>query len=40
MTQDAHLKLVGETGSSHNMKEHAVECEYIDTVVNGHQLTV
>ena len=40
MTQDAHLKIFHETGSSTNTKQHAVGCEYIHTVVNGRQLTV
>ena len=40
MTQDAHVKIVRETGRSTNKKQHAVSCEYIHTVVNGRQLTV
>jgi len=40
MTQDAHLKIMHETGSSENKKQHAVGCEYIRIEVNGHQLTV
>ena len=39
-TQDAHLIIVRKTGSSTNKKQHAVGCEYIHTVVNGHQLTI
>jgi hypothetical protein len=40
MTKDAHLNIVCKTGSSTNMTQHAVECEYLHTVVNGCQLTV
>jgi len=40
MTQDVHLKIVRNTGSSTNKKQHAVGCEYIHTVVNGRHLTV
>jgi hypothetical protein len=40
MTQDAHLKIICNTGSSTNKKQHAVGCEYLHTMVNGHQLTV
>jgi len=40
MTQDAHLKIVRKTGSSTNNTQHAVGCEYIDSVVNGRRLPV
>jgi len=40
MTEDAHLNIVRKTGSSTNKKQHAVGCGYLDTVVNGRQLTV
>jgi hypothetical protein len=40
MTQHAHLKIVRKTGSSTNMKQHAVGCEYLHTMVNDRQLTV
>jgi len=40
MTRDAHLKIVPKTGSSKNMKLHAVGCEYIHTEANSSQLTV
>jgi len=40
MTQDEHFKIVHKTGSSTNKTQHAVGCEYIQTVVNGHQLTL
>jgi len=40
MTQDAHLKIVRETGSRKNKKQHAVGCEYIHLEVKGSQLTV
>jgi len=40
MTQDAHLRIVHKTGSSTNMTQHAVRCEYIRTGINGRQLTV
>jgi hypothetical protein len=39
-TQDAHLNMVCRTGSRTNKLQHAVECEYINTVVNGRQFTV
>jgi hypothetical protein len=39
MTQDAHLKIVRKTGSSKNMKQHAVGCMYILIMANGGQLT-
>jgi len=39
-TQDAHLDVVRKTGSSTKKKQHAVGCDSIHTVVNGHQLTV
>jgi len=40
MTQDAHLEIVRKSGSSTNKKQHAVECEYVCTLVKGRQLTV
>jgi hypothetical protein len=40
MTQDAHLKIVRKTGSSMNMKQHAVGSEYMYSVLNGRQITV
>jgi len=40
MTQDAHSKIVRKTGSSKNMKQHAIGCEYIHIKVNDGQLTV
>jgi len=40
MTQDAHLKIICKTVSSTYKKQHAVGCEYIDTVVNGRHFTV
>jgi len=40
MTQDAHLNIFRKTGSSKNMKQHAVGCEYIHIEANGSQLTV
>jgi len=40
MTQDVHLKIVCKTGSSTNRNQHAVGCEYIHTVIHGHQSTV
>jgi len=40
MTLDAHLKIICNTGSSTNKKQHAVGGEYIHTVVTGRQLTV
>jgi len=40
ITQDAHLTIVSKTGSSTNMKQCAVGCEYIHTVVNSRQLGV
>jgi len=40
MTQDAHLKIVGKTGSITNRKQHAGACEHIHTVVNGCQFTI
>jgi hypothetical protein len=39
MTQDAHLKIVRKTGSSKNMKQHAVGCKYILIMANGCELT-
>jgi hypothetical protein len=38
MTQDADSKIVHRTGNSKNMKQHAVRCQYIDIMVNSHQL--
>jgi hypothetical protein len=40
MTQDAHLKTVRKTGSSKNMEQHPIGCEYIHIKVNDGQLTV
>jgi hypothetical protein len=40
MTQDAHLKTVGKTGSSKNMEQHPIGCEYIHIKVIDGQLTV
>jgi len=40
ITQDGHLKIIRKTGSSTNMKQHAVGCEYLHTMVNSGQLTV
>jgi hypothetical protein len=40
MTQDTHLKIVRQTGSSKNKKQHAVRCEYIHIEANSGQLTV
>jgi hypothetical protein len=40
ITHDAHIRIVPKTGSSTNMMQQAVGCEYIHTMVNGHQLTV
>jgi hypothetical protein len=40
MTQDVHLKIVRKSGSSKNMKQHAVGCEYILFEANSGQLTV
>jgi len=40
MTQDAQWKIICKTESSTNKKKkYAVECENIQMVVNGHQLT-
>jgi len=39
VTQDVHSKIVPETGSRKNEKQHAGGCEYIDIEVNGRQLT-
>jgi len=38
MTQDAHLMIVGKTGSSKNKKQHVVGCKYIPIVAKGGQL--
>jgi hypothetical protein len=35
MSQDVHLIIVSKTGSSMNVKKHAVAYEYIHNVVNG-----
>jgi hypothetical protein len=40
MTLDAHLNIIIKTDRSTIMKLHAVQCEYIHTMVNGSQLTV
>jgi hypothetical protein len=40
MTEDAHLKIIRETGSGTNKKQHAVGCEYLHTAVHSRQLTV
>ena len=40
MTEDVHLKIVCKTGSCTNKKQHAVGCDYLQTAVNGCQLTV
>jgi hypothetical protein len=40
MTEDAHLTIVRKTGSSKNTKQPASGCQYINTVVNGRQITV
>jgi hypothetical protein len=40
MTEDAHLNIVHNTGSSKNKKQLAVDCEYLHTGVNSRQLTV
>jgi hypothetical protein len=40
ITQDAHLMIVCNIGSSKNKKQHAVGCEYILIEGNGGQLTV
>jgi hypothetical protein len=40
MTQDAHLKIVRNTGSLKNKQQHAVGCEYIVIDENGGQLTL
>jgi hypothetical protein len=37
ITDDAHLKIVRKSGSSTNMKQHAVGCEYLHTTVNSRQ---
>jgi len=40
MTQDAHLHIVRETGSSKNKQQHTVGCNYMHIVVNSRQLIV
>jgi hypothetical protein len=40
MIQDAHLKIIRQTGCSENQKQHAVGCEYIHVEAIGSQLTV
>jgi hypothetical protein len=40
MTENANLKTVTMTGSGKNKKQHAVGCEYINTVVKGGQSTM
>jgi len=40
MTQNKHLTIICETGSSRNKKQHAIGCEYIHTLVNSGQITV
>jgi hypothetical protein len=40
MTQDAHIKIICKTGGRRNMKQHAVDCEYIQIDAMGGQLTV
>jgi hypothetical protein len=40
MTQVAHFQIICKTASSTNKKPHVVECEYINTVVNGRNVTV
>jgi len=40
MTRDAHLKIVCETGSRKNKKQHAVGCECILIEAISDQLTV
>jgi len=34
LVQDAHLQIVRKTGSSKDMKQHAVGCKYMDIVEN------
>ena len=40
MTQEAHFKIVRKTGSSKNMKQHAIGCKSIQIDVDDGQLTV
>jgi len=40
MTQDAHLKIIHETGSREHKKQHVVGCECIHIEAIGGQLTV
>jgi hypothetical protein len=40
MTEDAHFKILRKNGSSTNCKQHAVQCEYIQTMLNARQFTV
>jgi hypothetical protein len=40
ITQDAHLIMVTETGTSMNKKPHAIECEEIHIRVEIYQLTL
>jgi len=40
VTQDAHFKMVHNTGSSKNTMQHATGCEYSHPIVNSYQLTV
>ena len=38
MSQDAHLKFFRESGSSTNITQHTIRCEYIHIMVYRHQL--
>jgi len=40
ITQDAHFKIIRKAGSSENMKQHVVRCEYIHIKANCGQWTV
>jgi len=40
MTLDARLKIGDETGSSMNMKQHAIGCMYSQTNVDSSQLSI
>jgi hypothetical protein len=40
VTQDVHLNISRKTGSSHNMKGHAVGCEYIHIEANSGQVII
>jgi len=40
MTQDAHLKIVCNTGSSMNTMQYVIGCDYIHTMINSHQITL